>query len=48
MPQDCPGRRMTSDEEEAVYAGTLDYRENEGWVNGPAPQWRRKHKEIAA
>lgn len=25
LPKECPGSRMTSDQEDAVYAGTLDF-----------------------
>lgn len=32
LPTDCPNVKMTSEQEEAVYAGTLDYREGRGWV----------------
>lgn len=33
----CPGRAMTKDEADAVYAGDLDYRDGQ-WVQGPSTQ----------
>lgn len=32
----CPGQQMTADQIDAVYAGTLDYR-NGQWVEGTSP-----------
>jgi hypothetical protein len=32
LPTDCPGTRMTPEQENAVYAGTLDYRDERGWI----------------
>jgi hypothetical protein len=32
LATDCPGVKMTEDQSNAVYAGTLDYREGRGWV----------------
>lgn len=37
MPTDCPKERMTSEQSDAVYAGNLDYRDGEGWVNKLSP-----------
>ena len=34
LPTDCPGRRMTDEEEEAVVVGLLDYVRRRGWVRG--------------
>lgn len=31
MPQDCPGRKMTTEEKEAVMCGELDFFRREGW-----------------
>jgi hypothetical protein len=31
----CPGRKMSKDEIDRVYAGVLDFREGE-WVNAPS------------
>jgi hypothetical protein len=31
LPTDCPGERMTDEQEAAVYAGVLDYRRVGGW-----------------
>ncbi len=32
LPTDCPGVRMRQQQEDEVYAGTMDYRRAEGWV----------------
>jgi hypothetical protein len=32
LPTDCPGKKMTEEQSNAIYAGTLDYREGRGWV----------------
>ena len=32
LPTDCPGVRMTEQQEQNIYAGQLDYREGRGWV----------------
>lgn len=32
---ECPGVQMTADQADAVYAGTLDFRDD-AWVNGPS------------
>lgn len=34
LPTECPGRRMTSGEQERVYAGVLDFK-NGQWENLP-------------
>jgi len=31
LPTDCPGVRMTQEQEQNVYAGQLDYRDGKGW-----------------
>ncbi len=31
LPTDCPGVKMSADQEEKVYGGSLDYREDKGW-----------------
>lgn len=36
MPTDCPGAQMTSEQIDAVYAGTLDYRGGQ-WVELTSP-----------
>ena len=33
QPTECPGREMTTDECDQVYAGTLDFK-NDKWVDG--------------
>ena len=34
LTTDCPGRKITADEEDAIYkTGLLDYRDGQGWVN---------------
>lgn len=33
LTTDCPGSRVTREQDEAVYAGELDYRRGEGWVS---------------
>jgi len=40
MPTDCPGETMTNEQSDNVYAGNLDYRKNEGWVNKLSPMGR--------
>jgi hypothetical protein len=35
LPSECPGRRMTEEEDNDVYAGTLDYRQGQ-WVRRAA------------
>lgn len=35
LPSTCPGTKMTEDQERAVYAGTLDFR-NGAWTNAPS------------
>lgn len=37
MPTDCPGEGMTNEQSDKVYAGNLDYRLGEGWVNKLSP-----------
>lgn len=37
MPTDCPGSTMTREQSDKVYAGNLDYRKEEGWVNKLSP-----------
>jgi hypothetical protein len=32
LPTDCPGERMTATQQDAVYAGSLDYTRKEGWT----------------
>lgn len=34
---DCPGEKMNSELSDKVYAGNLDYRKDEGWVNKLSP-----------
>lgn len=34
MPRDCPGRRMTEEEKNAVTAGNLDFRDGQWWDHG--------------
>lgn len=35
LPTDCPGERMSEEQDKAVYAGELDWRRETGWVNEP-------------
>lgn len=35
LPSQCPGEKMTSEQETGVYAGRLDFREG-AWVNAPS------------
>ena len=37
MPTDCPGSKMTTEQSDRVYAGNLDFRKDEGWVNKLSP-----------
>lgn len=37
LPTDCPKETMTTEQSDAVYAGNLDYRNGEGWVNKLSP-----------
>lgn len=37
MPTDCPGEKMTAEQSDKVYAGNLDYKKAEGWVNKLSP-----------
>lgn len=39
----CPGVRMTSQQQDDVYAGNLDYRD-EGWVSEPSGLVAGHHK----
>lgn len=39
LPTDCPGRRMTCEEADAVYAGTLDFRRAAGWSARMSKGW---------
>jgi len=32
LPTDCPGVKMTQEQQDQVYAGQIDYREERGWV----------------
>ena len=44
LTTDCPGERVNQELDEAVYAGSWDYREGEGWVLKPNPTnqtWER-------
>lgn len=44
---DCPGERMTPEQMDAVYAGTLDFREAAGWVEKASrhsPSCRREKR----
>jgi hypothetical protein len=41
LPTNCPGVRMTKEQEDKVYAGELDYRIREGWVPRPSNVWSR-------
>jgi hypothetical protein len=40
LPTDCPGRRMTSEEQDEVYAERLNYVRGAGWVEQGDRQWR--------
>ena len=41
LPEHCPGRRMTDEEQEAVYAGEIDFRRSEGgWTS-----WTRDRRD---
>lgn len=35
LPSSCPGARMTQEQQDRIYAGTLDYRDGQ-WVNAPS------------
>lgn len=35
MPTDCPGRRMTADEQDEVYAERLDFKRGKWWLPNP-------------
>jgi hypothetical protein len=37
MPTDCPGDKMTAEQSDQIYAGNLDFRKDEGWVNKLSP-----------
>jgi hypothetical protein len=39
LPTDCPGERMRRVVEDDVYAGELDYRTGEGWVQKMSKMW---------
>ncbi len=32
LPTDCPGKPMTEDQSDEVYAGRIDYFESRGWI----------------
>jgi hypothetical protein len=38
MPSTCPGKAMTGEQNKAVYAGQLDYRDGQ-WVKGVASRF---------
>lgn len=40
LPTDCPGEEMTSEQREAVLAGSLDYMWREGWTT------ETRHKRL--
>ncbi len=43
LTEDCPGRVMTDEEADAVYAGLLDYRRSQGgWTT-----WTRSREAAA-
>lgn len=33
LPEECPGRRLTSDEMDEIYGGRLDFRNGRWWVS---------------
>lgn len=37
MSADCPDTKMTTEQSDQVYAGNVDFRKNEGWVNKLSP-----------
>ncbi len=39
LPTECPGQPMTGQQQEDVYAGTLDYKESAGGWHIPPPVW---------
>lgn len=39
LPTDCPGQRMHDLLNDEVYAGSVDYRRKEGWVQRPSVMW---------
>lgn len=41
----CPGRRMSVEEADAVYAGLLDYRDG-SWVDAPSPHSPNGRRRI--
>jgi hypothetical protein len=43
----CPGVRMTADQHDAVYAGTLDYRAGE-WVEAGSPHTPNRGWDLHA
>ncbi len=46
LPSECPGRKMTSMEQDAVYDGKLDFRSGR-WQNRPSKTWERGHCQVA-
>lgn len=39
LPTDCPGQSMNDILHDDVYAGKVDYRRKEGWVQRPSVMW---------
>ena len=46
LTTDCPGERVSYDDGERVYAGTLDYRRGEGWVETSSPHSPAHHRRT--
>lgn len=41
LPTDCPGERMDSSAQDAIYAGDLNFIAGHGWVRPGQHNWRR-------
>lgn len=44
LPTDCPGERMTPEQQDEVYSGRLDYRRTRGWIK--ADNQIREEREV--
>ena len=46
LPTDCPGERMDPVLSDGVYAGEVDYRRREGWVEKMSRTWEELYDQT--